>query len=351
MRDTTMKNRLLALALALFATAGCGDAPVDARTQAITSTKAAIDADLAELTNALRALRAAAPAPDADGWNATADAASLARMRAAWKRARRAYEHVEGAIALLFPDLDASMDERYDGFVVELPGRRDADLFDGEGVTGMHAVERILWSNETPAYVVAFERSIAGEGYTPAAFPSNAAQATAFRDALMGRLVRDAEQLQREFAPLALDSAAAYRGVIGSIAEQVEKLSKAATAEEESRYSNTTLFDMRANLEGARRTFAAFRPWLTERGSTALITSIEARFDAIDRAYSSLGTDALPRIPDGWNAESPSAAHLATPYGQLHVLLTRESDAAAQGSLVALMNAAGDAMGIARLAR
>lgn len=346
-----MNHRTLGITLALALVMGCSDAPVDARTQAIESTKAAINADLAELTSAVRDLRAAAPAPDADGWNAAADAASVARMRAAWKRARRAYEHVEGAVALLFRDLDVSMDERYDGFVVELPGRRDADLFDGEGVTGMHAVERILWSNETPSYVVTFERGVAGEGYTPAAFPSNAAEATAFRDGLTARLVRDAEQLQREFAPLALDTAAAYRGVIGSIAEQVEKLSKAATAEEESRYSNTTLYDMRANLEGARRTFAAFRPWLVERGRQALITSIDARFDAIDRAYTSIGTDALPRVPDGWNPDAPTAAQLATPYGQLHALLTRESDEATQGSLVALMNAAADVMGIARLAR
>lgn len=344
-------RRLLPIGLSLAALAGCGDAPVDARAQAIESTRAAINADLAELTAAVRELRDAAPAPDADGWNATADAASVARMRAAWKRARRAYEHVEGAIALLFPDLDASMDERYDGFVVELPGRRDANLFDGQGVTGMHAVERILWSNETPSYVVDFERGIAGDGYTAAAFPTSASEATQFREGLMARLVDDAQTLQREFAPLALDTAAAYRGVIGSVAEQVEKLTKAATAEEESRYSNTTLFDMRSNLEGARRTFGAFRPWLIERGQQSLIAQIDARFDAIDRAYASLGSDALPRIPAGWNPDAPSAEHLATPYGQLFSLLTRESSAATAGSLVALMNSAGDAMGIARLSR
>lgn len=344
-------RRLLPIALSLVTLAGCGDTPVDARSQAIESTRVAIAADLAELTAAVREIRDAAPAPDADGWNAAADAAAVARMRVAWKRARRAYEHVEGAIALLFPDLDVSMDERYDGFVVELPGRHDANLFDGQGVTGMHAVERILWSNETPSYVVDFERRIAGDGYTPAAFPSNALEATQFREGLMARLVDDAQTLQREFAPLALDTAAAWRGVTGSIAEQVEKLSKAATAEEESRYSNTTLFDMRANLEGARRTFGAFRPWLVERGQQALITQIDARFDAIDRAYAAIASDALPRIPAGWNADAPSAEHLATPYGQLFTLLTRESSAATAGALVALMTTAGDAMGIARLSR
>ncbi len=338
------------VATSLVALAGCGgaDAP-DARTQAISTTKAATAADLAELTAAVRDLRAAAPAPDADGWNAAADAPSLARMRDAWKRARRAYEHVEGAIALLFPDLDVSMDERYDGFLNELPMRRDDDLFDGEGVTGMHAVERILWANETPAVVVDFERRAAGAGYVAGAFPANESQARAFRDGLMGRLVSDAERLEREFAPLALDTAAAYRGVIGSLGEQIEKLNKAATAEEESRYAQTTLFDMRANLEGARRTFAAFRPWLVERGQQPLVADVEARFDAIDQAYRAIGSDALPRVPSGWNPSAPSAEHLATPFGRLYTLLTSEADPTRAGSLVAMMNRAGDAMGIARL--
>ncbi len=345
-----MKHLRLFALVNSIALAGCGsDTPVDAQTQAIETTKNAIAADLAKLTAAVRELRAAAPAPDADGWNATADAQSITRMRTAWKRARRAYEHVEGAIALLFPDLDVSMDERYEGFLAELPTHTDANLFDGEGVTGMHAVERVLWSNEVPSYVTTYEQRAAGAGYVAPAFPRNAAQTTAFRAELMGRLVRDSEGPQRQFGPLALDAAAAYRGVVGSVEEQAEKLTKAATAEEESRYAASTLYDMRANLEGAKRTFDAFRPWLIERGQQALIARIDARFTALTEAYNAVGSDALPRVPDGWNPDAPSAEHLATPYGRLYSVLHVDADPANAASIVSLMNAAGDALGIARL--
>ena len=75
-------------------------------------------------------------------------------MKAAWVRARTAYEHVEGAIAPIFPELDAAIDERYDGFLADIGPTGDANLFDGTGVTGMHGIERILYSDSIPANVV-----------------------------------------------------------------------------------------------------------------------------------------------------------------------------------------------------
>ena len=48
---------------------------------------------------------------------------AIAAMTAAWVRARTAYEHIEGALAPLFPDLDAAIDARYDDF---LDGARGA---------------------------------------------------------------------------------------------------------------------------------------------------------------------------------------------------------------------------------
>ena len=117
--------------------------------------------------NASIALRAAAPAPDADGWNDTADAAAVNAMKTQWAAARSAYEQVEGAIAVLFPDYDVSTDERYDGFLADTGP--DADLFDGTGVTGVHAIERILWAGHAPADVVAFESTLTG--YVAASFP------------------------------------------------------------------------------------------------------------------------------------------------------------------------------------
>lgn len=340
------RSRTATLALLSLLASGCGaDPSSDVRTQALNATKATVAADLAAITRAVTELRAAAPAPDADGWNATADRAQVEQMRAAWLRARDAYERVEGAIAQLFPDLDVAMDQRYDFFVDRAP---DTNLFDDQGATGLHSIERILWADAHPAHVVRFEMGL--RNYTPAAYPSSMAEAQAFRDGLCARMIRDAQRLEREFGPLALDTSAAFRGVIGSMEEQVEKIDKAASGEEESRYAQTTLRDMGANLEGGRRTFNAFRPWLESRpNGPALARQIDARFTGLATYYGMLNGMAIPPVPAGFNPDMPSAADLMTPYGQLRTRVNQDASPMVSGSLVSLMNQAADLMSIPRL--
>ncbi|HEU4536680.1 MAG TPA: imelysin family protein, partial [Polyangiaceae bacterium] len=95
------------------------------------------------LKTASVALCAAAPTTAA-GWN---EATAVAAMKAAWIETRAPYERIEGVIAPLFPDTDAAIDERYDGFMEELGAAGDQNLFDDQGVTGMHAIERILYKD------------------------------------------------------------------------------------------------------------------------------------------------------------------------------------------------------------
>ncbi len=306
--------------------------------------KAYVQQNLDELLAASTALRDAAPAPDQDGWNATADAAAVTSMRTQWKRARVAYERVEGAIAVLFPELDASTDERYDGF---LETGADTNLFDRSGVTGIHGIERILWAGEHPARVVDFESALTG--YVAATFPATAEEAQAFRTQLCQALVDDVQSMVDQFGPLALEDATAYRGVVGSMEEQLEKVLLAATGEEESRYAQHTLGDMRANLEGGRAVFAAFRETLLARtNGAALVAAVEGGFDRVVAAYAPVSGDALPEVPAGWSA-NPTAQQLDTPYGRIYAVLTRESDPNAEGALVHEMNEGGDAMGIPTL--
>ena len=306
---------------------------------AVLAVKDYVSVELSALAGASEVVRDSAPTPDADGWDG---ASELTASRAAWHDARVSYERVEGAIAVLFPDLDASTDERYDGFLGEGP---DADLFDGEGVTGVHAIERILWADAHPAWVVDFESALTG--YTVAAFPATEAEATDYRDALCQRLVDDVDEMSTSFEPLALDAAAAYGGVVGSMAEQVEKVTLAATGEDESRYAQHTLADMRANLEGGLAIYEAFAPWIAEQdGGEALDAEVRDGFARVDAAYGALSGDALPAVPATWNADAPSAADLATPYGELYTLLADETDPAATGSLVERMVAAADLVGI-----
>lgn len=347
-----MMRRTLGAVMALTLTmGGCGgdETPSGDPMQAavLSGVKTDIAADLTELTAAVEALRAAAPAPDADGWDATRDAAAVENMRTAWRRARVAYERIEGAIAVLFPDLDASTDERYDGFLAELPMMRDDNLFDGEGVTGIHAVERVLWAGGHPARVVTFESRLTG--YRAAAFPSNMAEATAFRDGLLTRLVTDCRSMQTQFAPLALDPSAAFRGVIGSLEEQLEKVELAASAEEESRYAQFTLGDMRANLAGGLRTWQRFRPWVVSRGGAELAGRIDQRFMALQIGYAMLQGDAIPAVPEGYDAENPSAEHQGSAYHRLRAGISGEADPMNAAGLVSLMNQAADLLAIPRL--
>src|SRR5215813_11157388 len=85
--------------------------------------------DLETLLQAAKDLQAAAPTPAGRGWN-DQDAAAIDAMKAAWVRARDAYEHEEGAIAPLFPDVDFAIDARYDDFMTELLNvQGDQNLF------------------------------------------------------------------------------------------------------------------------------------------------------------------------------------------------------------------------------
>ncbi|WP_437931531.1 imelysin family protein [Sorangium sp. So ce291] len=340
----------IAASLALPACSSDDTGPLtaaDHEAQAVLEVKALIQTNLDDLASAAAALQAAAPEPDKDGWSAAADTDAVDAMKAEWKRARRAYEHVEGAIAVVFRELDVSTDARYDAFIDASP---DADLFDGEGVTGVHAIERILWSDSIPPAVVAFESGL-GESYSAAAFPATEAEAKAFKRGLCARLVADTKRMQSDFRGLALDAPSAFRGVIGSILEQVEKVAKAATGEEESRYAQYTLADMRANVEAGRLTYEAFQPWLfsKEGDAAAVDQAVLDGFQRLDQAYAALPGDALPPVPGMWSSEDPTAAQLQTPFGQLFSRVRSESDDTVEGSLASSMVQAAALLGIPEL--
>jgi len=105
----------LGLALAPLL-AACGEDATTAgtpRERAIAEVKTYVSTNLDALVVAAKAIQTAAPSPDADGWDATRDAAAVQSMRQAWRQARVAYERVEGAVAVLFPELDVATDARF----------------------------------------------------------------------------------------------------------------------------------------------------------------------------------------------------------------------------------------------
>jgi iron uptake system component EfeO len=351
-----MRTTLSILAFTVLLGAGCssseGSAGGGPRTDAewradITTTMHAnLLGEIDALIAAAKELQSAAPA-DA-GWTDGDHRASIEAMKTAWIKARVAYEHIEGALAPLFPEIDASMDARYEDFLDELGGAGDPDPFDGEGVTGMHAIERVLWSLDEPAAVREREATeLADKGYRDAAFPSNAAEAASFRTKLVQRLIDDATRLHDEWTPQRIDVAGAFTGLVSLMNEQLEKVNKASSSEEESRYSQRTMADIRKNLEGTEQIYAIFQPWLKTKDA-AVDQRIVAGFDRLHDAYAQVSGDAIPQPPATWKSEVPednSAADRETPFGRLYFTVREAVDVRRDTSIVASMNGAAVAMG------
>jgi iron uptake system component EfeO len=337
------------VALALLAT-GCSDAgTTEGKTDAeyqkeiADGMQSSINDEIGTWLTSAKTLCEAAPAPTGRGWDAAKDAAAIKAMKDAWKTARTHYEHIEGAVAPLFPELDAATDARYDDFLSELGEKGDADLFDDQGVTGMHAIERILYSDMIPAEVVAFESKL--PGYVAAGYPMTEAEAAAFKTKLCARLVTDVTTLQDQWKPAKLDIGAAFQGLISLMNEQHEKVNKASTGQEESRYSRMTLADIHSNLDGTEKIYALFQPWIISKGGEAADKGITAGFKTLHVAYDENPGDTIPSPPATWSS-TPSAEDLATPFGKLFQAVTVAVDPARDGSVVFEMNEAATVMGL-----
>ncbi len=347
-RSTRFAWALVALT-SMGMSAGC-DSDTDPQGQdyeetTVTAMHDSIDGDIDELILAAQALQAAAPTPAGRGWDPVQDADAIANMKQAWIDARVAYEHVEGALAPLFPDIDFAIDARYDDYLADLGP--DDDMFDDVGVTGMHGAERVIFSDETPADVIALEATLVG--YQEARFPSTEAEAKAFKEELLAKIVADAQRLKEQWVPANIDLPGAFTGLVDLMNEQREKVNKAASQEQESRYSQRTMADLRANLEGTRKIYAVFQPWLQSlEGGAAIDTRIEAGFSNLESVYETVEGDAIPDPPSDWSAESPSEENLATPFGKLYKAVGDAVDPNQDGSIVAEMTEAGEALGLAQ---
>jgi hypothetical protein len=148
--------------------------------------------------------------------------------------------------------------------------------------------------------------------------------------------------------------------------EQQEKVDKASTNQEESRYSQTTMADIRNNLAGTERVYLLFQPWIQSKaaatldaGATgdagadagapqdgnAIDATIEAGFAKLQALYDSVTGDAIPQPPTTWSSENPTPTDQATPFGMLYEGVHQAVDPNQPGSVVAEMNAAAVLLG------
>jgi iron uptake system component EfeO len=348
----TMTKKTIGILGAAILCWGCssetaGTTPDSYEKQVTDGMRATIAADLAKEKQAAIELMNAAPTPKGRGWDAKEDAQAISTMKAAWQRARTAYERVEGAVAPLFPDIDMATDARYDGFLTALGGQGDPNLFDDSGVTGLHAIERIVYSDQIPASVVAFEETL--PGYAPAAFPATEAEAAEFKAKLCQKLVDDIAEVEAAWGSAELDLDGAFGGLIALMNEQREKVKLAATGEEESRYSQRTLADLRDNLEGTRTAYALFAPWIRSKGGEDADMAVTSGFEALAKAYDAEPGDAIPAPPPTWSSIDPSEEDLATPFGELFSVVTTAVDPNREGSIVDEMNDAARLLGYPQL--
>ena len=338
---------LLALALPLSACASDGEPTAGPKTDAQYEnevTRGMHDSLLADIKSLHQAAIAVGAAAPEHAWDPDADADAIVAMTQAWLDARAAYERTEGALAPLFPDIDGAIDARYDDFLADLGEDGDQDLFDDEGVTGMHAIERILFAKDIPESVIKLESTL--PGYKPAAWPATDEEALEFKQLLCTQLVSDTARLEKDWTPQSIDLDGAYGGLISLMNEQREKVNKAASEEEESRYAQRTMADIRDNLAGTVKIYGLFRPWLlSKEGGDAIDADVQGAFDRLDAAYSAVTGDAIPQPPADWSAEEPSEKDLATPFGKLYTAVQGSVDPNVEGSAVDGMNRAAIKLG------
>jgi iron uptake system component EfeO len=332
--------------LACSSSAGTGTPATgdDQQRQAVTTgMHDALATEIATFLKASQDLQTAAPTTAGRGWDAT-DAAAITAMKDAWTRVRKSYERIEGAIAPLFQEFDFAVDARYDDYLGELKGAGDMNLFDDQGVTGQHGIERVIYSDSIPPYVVEFESKL--PGYAPASFPKTETEAADFKAKLCGKLAFDITTLQGEWTPAKIDLATAFQGLVALMNEQREKVNLAATQEEEWRYSQRTLADLHDNLDGTINAYNLFKPWILSKAEgPAIDATVRAGFDSLKTTYNQFAGDAIPQPPATWSSQNPTEADKQSDFGKLFVAVQESVDPAKPGSVVDGMNKAAKALG------
>ena len=202
--------------------------------------------------------------------------------RALYPDARTHWERIE-PVAESFGDIDPKLD------------LREADLEAGQTWTGWHAIEKDLWPPTN--------------GYT--------ALTTDQRTALADQLVADTKDLSTRVQDLSYDPAKMGNGA----KELLDEVATGKVTGEEEIWSHTDLWDLQANVDGARIAFESLKPAL-ETKNAELATTLSARFESLEDLlgehrkgdgfvlYTELTADQIKTLADAVNALSEPLAEL-----------------------------------------
>lgn len=178
------------------------------------------------------------------------NAGDVEAARALYPQARSHWERIE-PVAESFGDLDPKLD------------LREADLGPQEQWTGWHHLEKILWP---PA-----------EGYTV----DDATLAS-----LTKQLVADTEDLSDRVSDPAfvLDAAQVGNGA----KELLDEVAATKVTGEEDIWSGTDLWDIQANVDGARRAYESLKPIVAAKDPD-LVATLDDRFGAVQSVLATHG--------------------------------------------------------------
>jgi len=200
------------------------------------------------------------------------------RAKALYPVTRTYWERVE-PVAEAFPDLDRRID-----------GREDDERDPGVAWTGFHRLEKDLWV----------------DGLRPDSGTT------------ADQLVTDVTEVRARVAALRLEPPELGR----SARELLDEVNTRKIRGEENRYSHTDLWDVTANVEGARAAVAALRPVIDQK-DPAMGPLLDRRFDGLEAllesyrsgdgypSYTSLGQSDIKMMTDAFDALAEEVSHVA----------------------------------------
>ncbi|MFC0819935.1 iron uptake system protein EfeO [Moraxella marmotae] len=214
-------------------------AETPAATEQAQDTAAAGKPDLSAETAAYRAWVESEIGQLVDGTEkfvAALKAGNVEEAKALYPHVRMHFERSE-PIAESFGDLDPRIDNR------------EADLAEGETWTGFHAIEKILWTQNT----------------------------TEGTDKLADQLLADVKELHAKISTVEVTGDLMVQGSV----DLLNEVTTSKITGEEDIFSKTDLYDFKANVEGAQKIFEILTPKI-EAKDPALVKTLTERFAAVN---------------------------------------------------------------------